>query len=252
MARADRLIRLTQALRRRRFPVTAGLLAEELAVSERTIYRDIASLQGTGVPVRGEAGVGYILEAGFDLPPLMLTEEECEALMLGARFVRQRGDPRLRRVIDDAIAKIEAVLPDQLRQALREASLYAPSFGAMPADTVPIEELRRAMRENRKLSLRYRDPNDKETLRVIWPVLLGYFERTRGLIAWCELRNDFRHFRTDRMLAIEVLDARPPRRRAVLLREWEKAMAACPQRSPQPPEATVPPGAPPRFSGRSE
>ncbi|MCA0406169.1 MAG: YafY family transcriptional regulator [Proteobacteria bacterium] len=224
MARSDRLIALTQALRRHRFPVTAATLAQEMSVSERTIYRDIASLEASGVPVRGEAGVGYVLEAGFDLPPLMLTAEECEALMLGARFVRERGDEGLVRVIDDAMAKIEAVLPDEIRLALRESSLFAPAFGAHPAVTISEEALRRAIRENRKVRLHYRDLSERETNRTIWPVLLGYFERTRGLMAWCELRGDFRHFRTDRMLALEVLDAHPPRRRAVLLKEWERSM----------------------------
>lgn len=227
MARSDRLMTLTQALRRRRHPVTAATLAEETAVSERTIYRDIASLQASGVPIRGEAGIGYVLENGFDLPPLMLTAEECEALMLGARFVRQRGDAALGRVIDDAIAKIEAVLPENLRLSLREASLYAPVFGAMPSEVISVEDLRRAVRDNRKIRLRYRDLSERETTRIVWPVLLGYFERTRGLVAFCEMRNDFRHFRTDRMLELEVLETRPPRRRAVLLKEWEKTRDSC-------------------------
>lgn len=226
MARSDRLIALTQALRRRRHPVTAGTLAEEMRVSERTIYRDIASLQASGAPIRGEAGVGYVLEAGFDLPPLMLTPEECEALMLGARFVRQRGDVSLIRVIDDAIAKIEAVLPENIRLALTESSLYAPVFGAMPQEIISGEDLRRAVRENRKIWLRYRDISERETERVVWPVLMGYFERSRGLVGWCELRGDFRHFRTDRMLELRVLEERPPRRRAILLREWEKVRDA--------------------------
>ena len=222
MARSDRLLTLTQALRRRRHPVTALTLAQEAGVSERTIYRDIASLQASGVPIRGEAGIGYVLEPGFDLPPLMLTPEECEALMLGARFVRERGDAGLVRVIDDAIAKIEAVLPEGLRLALQEASLFAPVFGAPLEDKVPVEELRRAVRENRKIRIRYSDMNQRETERTLWPILLGYFEKTRGLIAWCELRQDFRHFRTDRMLTLTVLDQQPPKRRAVLVREWEK------------------------------
>lgn len=226
MARSDRLLSLTQALRRRRNPVTAATLAEEMRVSERTIYRDIASLQASGVPVRGEAGLGYLLESGFDLPPLMFTPEECEALMLGARFVRQRGDIALKRVIDDAIAKIEAALPANLRLALREASLYAPFFGTMPADAIDTEELRRAVRENRKIRIHYRDLQEQETERVLWPILLGYFERSRGLVAYCELRQDYRHFRTDRILRLDILSERPPRRRAVLLREWERAMEA--------------------------
>lgn len=225
MSRADRLSVLTQSLRRRRTPVTAAALAEETGVSERTIYRDIATLQASGVPVRGEAGFGYVLEAGFDLPPLMLTPEECEALMLGARFVRQRGDAALSRVIDDAIAKIEAVLPEKLRLALSEASLYAPVFGAMPRDVISFEALRAAVRDNRKIRIRYKDLKEQESERVLWPVLIGYFEKTRGLVAWCEMRQDFRHFRTDRMLELAILDERPPKRRAVLQREWERTEA---------------------------
>ena len=151
MARSDRLMRLTQALRRRRHPVTAAWLSEELTVSERTIYRDIVSLQASGVPVRGEAGIGYVLESGFDLPPLMLTAEECEALMLGARFVRERGDTGLVRIIDDAIAKIEAVLPENVKLALREASLFAPVFGDQAEEIIDLETLRHAVRDNRMI-----------------------------------------------------------------------------------------------------
>ncbi|MCZ8183491.1 MAG: YafY family protein [Beijerinckiaceae bacterium] len=225
MARSERLLTLTQALRRRRRPVTAATLAAELQVSERTIYRDVASLQGTGVPIRGEAGIGYILEPGYDLPPLMLTPEEGEALMLGARFVRERGDPELRRIIDDAIAKIEAVLPESTRLSLREAPLYAPFYGTLPVDRISTSQMRRAVRDNRKLRISYRDPNGQETERTVWPVLLGYFERSRVLIGFCELRQDFRTFRTDRIQAIQVLEERPPLRRAILLRQWEKYVA---------------------------
>ncbi|WP_150287236.1 helix-turn-helix transcriptional regulator [Rhabdaerophilum calidifontis] len=223
MARSDRLIQLTQVLRRHRHPVTAAVLAAETAVSERTIYRDIASLQASGVPVRGEAGIGYVLESGFDLPPLMFTAEEIEALMLGARFVRERGDPALKRAIDDAVAKIEAVLPENLRLALNEASFFAPLFGKIAPDSVSSDDLRRALRENRKVRIRYRDLAERETERVVWPVLIGYFQYARGLVGFCELRNDFRHFRTDRMISLDVLDAHPPRRRAVLMREWERS-----------------------------
>lgn len=226
MARSDRLLTLTQALRRRRRPVTAAILAQELAVSERTIYRDIASLQGNGVPIRGEAGIGYILEAGYDLPPLMLTPEEAEALMLGARFVRERGDPELQRIIDDAIAKIEAVLPEATRLSLREAPLYAPTFCTLPADRISSAQLRRALRDNRKLRIDYVDLNGRATTRTVWPVLVSYFERSRVLVAFCELRQDFRTFRTDRIQTIEVLAERPPVRRAVLFRQFEKQMAA--------------------------
>lgn len=221
MARAQRFMQLTQVLRRHRRPVTAAMLAEETGVSERTIYRDIVSLQISGVPVRGEAGIGYVLESGFDLPPLMLTPEECEALMLGLRYVRDRSDPEFQRVIDDTRAKIEAILPANLRDTFNSAPLFAPMFRARMPGRVDEGLLRRALRESRKLKIRYSDAKDEITERVLWPVLLGYFETTRGLVAWCELRNGFRHFRTDRILDLEVLEQRMPRRRAVLMQEWE-------------------------------
>ncbi|MGL5448484.1 MAG: helix-turn-helix transcriptional regulator [Rhabdaerophilum sp.] len=226
MARAERFMQLTQALRRYRRPVTAAMLAEETGVSERTIYRDIVSLQISGVPVRGEAGIGYVLDSGFDLPPLMLTPEECEALMLGLRFARDRSDPEFQRVIDDTRAKIEAILPANLRDSFNSAPLFAPMYRARQPGKVDEGLLRRALRESRKLKIRYQDAKDEITERVLWPVLLGYFETTRGLVAWCELRNGFRHFRTDRILDLEVLEQRMPRRRLVLMQEWE-AMHEC-------------------------
>jgi predicted DNA-binding transcriptional regulator YafY len=226
MARADRLMQLTQALRRHRRPVTAAVLAEETGVSERTIYRDIISLQVSGVPVRGEAGIGYVLESGFDLPPLMFTPEECEALMLGLRFVRDRSDSGLQRVIDDTRAKIEAILPPALKESFNSASLFAPV--CRPREVARIDEgaLRRALREWRKIRIRYRDVKEELTIRVIWPVALGYFETTRGLSAWCEMRQGFRHFRTDRIEELSLLDEKIPRRRALLMRDWEEALEA--------------------------
>lgn len=221
MARADRLMQLTQVLRRYRRPVTAAALAEETRVSERTIYRDIISLQISGVPVRGEAGIGYVLESGFDLPPLMLTPEECEALMLGLRFARDRSDPAFQRVIDDTRAKIEAILPASLRDVFHSAPLFAPMYRAQMRSGIDEGQLRRALRESRKIKIQYRDAKDEMTERVLWPVLMGYFETTRGLIGWCELRQGFRHFRTDRILSLDVLDERMPRRRLVLMKEWE-------------------------------
>ncbi len=223
MARADRLMQLTQALRRHRRPVTAAALAEETGVSERTIYRDIISLQISGVPVRGEAGIGYVLESGFDLPPLMFTPEECEALMLGLRFVRDRSDASLQRVIDDTRAKIEAILPPALKESFNSAPLLR-RFTASARLRALMSLLRRALREWRKIRIRYRDVKEEVTTRVIWPVALGYFETTRGLSAWCEMRQGFRLFRTDRIEELGLLDDKIPRRRALLMRDWEDAM----------------------------
>ncbi len=235
MARADRLMQLTQALRRHRRPVTAAALAEETGVSERTIYRDIISLQISGVPVRGEAGIGYVLESGFDLPPLMFTPEECEALMLGLRFVRDRSDASLQRVIDDTRAKIEAILPPALKESFNSAPLFAPVFRQREVARIDESLLRRALREWRKIRIRYRDVKEEVTTRVIWPVALGYFETTRGLSAWCEMRQGFRLFRTDRIEELGLLDEKIPRRRALLMRDWEEAVKrereACPTSS---------------------
>lgn len=225
MARTDRLLAIVQTLRRRRYPVTAKALAGDLGVSERTLYRDIATLQASGAPIRGEAGVGYVLGQGYDLPPLMFSAEELEALMLGVRFVLRRGDPGLARAAEDAIAKIETVLPAQLRPVLADTALYAPWAAEWEDVLVDEAAIRRAIRSEHKLRLTYRDGAGSPTERLIWPVAMGYRDGFRMVAAWCELRGDFRHFRTDRMVTVEVTDRRFPERRAVLQARWKKTMA---------------------------
>lgn len=221
MSRADRLLRFVQALRRRRRPVTADALAAELHVSVRTIYRDIATLSASRVPIRGEAGVGYVLEQGYDLPPLMFTPDEIEAVLVGMRWLRDRADPSLNRAAEDVLAKIAAVLPEHLRPLLFEGAPIVPALGARPApESIDVAPLRAAIRAGQKATIRYRDGRDAISERVIWPIGIAYFDAARVVLAWCELRRDFRHFRADRIEAATI-GGRYPRRRAELLREWE-------------------------------
>jgi predicted DNA-binding transcriptional regulator YafY len=220
MRRADRLMQLLQILRRHRKPVTGVVIAAELEVSLRTVYRDIASLIGERVPIRGEAGVGYVLGEGFDLPPLMFTVDELEAVMLGLRWVAKRGDQALSRAAADTAAKIGAVLPADLKPFLFESGLVVPPGHAVQPDAVNVASLRHAIREGRKVHIAYRDEGDSATERVVWPIALAYFDATRILVAWCELRKDFRSFRTDRMARAEFLGEKYPGRRKALLKQW--------------------------------
>lgn len=227
MRRAERLLQIIQILRRHRRPVTADAIAVELEVSMRTVYRDIAALQTDRVPIRGEAGIGYVLGDGFDLPPLMFDADEIEAVILGLRWVQRRGDPVLTRAARDVAAKIGAVLPARLRPLLFDASLIVPPSFKPKTDLVDVGELREAIRLGRKLALSYRDEKEALTRRIVWPLALTYFEAARLLVGWCELRNGFRHFRTDRVLAMRVLPAAYPGRRAALLKQWQNELRDC-------------------------
>jgi predicted DNA-binding transcriptional regulator YafY len=220
MRRADRLLRIIQILRRHRRPVKGQMMSEELEVSLRTLYRDIADLITDGVPIRGEAGVGYVLGQGYDLPPLMFNADELEAVMLGLRWVTRRGDKELARAANDTIAKIGAVLPEQMKPLLFEASLMAPPSWNRVEDTVDVSMIRQSIREQRKLDLVYRDENNNETTRTIWPIGISYFDAQRLIIAWCELRIGFRTFRTDRVITCTPAPEKYKERRKVLLKRW--------------------------------
>lgn len=220
MRRSDRLFQIIQILRGARRPVTAAALAEELERDRRTIYRDIADLMASGVPIRGEAGVGYVLEGGYDLPPLMLTIDEVEAAMLGVQWVMQRGDPALARGARDLMAKLEAILPDGMSVALPQSGLLAARCLPMAEDRIDMQPVREAIRRQRKLELRYCDENGLETARTIWPIYLAYFERARLIVGWCELRCAFRHFRTDRIAAMNLVEERFTEPVARLRRRW--------------------------------
>lgn len=222
MSRSERLLDLLQVLRRHRRPVSGRVLAKELAVSIRTLYRDIATLQAQGAPIQGEAGVGYVLQAGFMLPPLMFSEDEIEALVLGSRWVADRADDRLAAAARNALAKIAAVLPADLRRELDTSALLVGPGACIIADTVDLAVIRTAIRSERKLILSYQDKGGDVSRRTIWPFALGFFDRVRVAVAWCELRQDFRHFRTDRMSDLSATDMRYPRRRQALLKEWRE------------------------------
>jgi predicted DNA-binding transcriptional regulator YafY len=205
MRRADRLFQIVLLLGRRR-AVTARELAEQLQVSERTIYRDIADLSLSGVPVAGEAGVGYLMRGGFQLPPLMFDAEELAALALGSRMVQGWSDPELGRAAERALLKIEAVLPLGLKNELDRQALLVPDFHVPPAMVAPLSQLRRAIREAHKVRFDYTRADGAASQRTVRPVGLFFWGEAWTLAAWCELRDDFRTFRLDRMRALESLD----------------------------------------------
>lgn len=227
MRRADRLFQIIQILRRAGGPITAMAIAEELEVSRRSVYRDIADLMAQRVPIRGEAGIGYVLERGYDMPPLMLTPAEVEAAVLGAQWVAERGDPELARAARDLIAKIAAAIPDRL-QPLIDAPVtqVARSRHAEAASRPDVARLRRAIREGHKIRIEYRDKAGSPSERTIRPTLVGYVETVEIIAAWCELRQAFRHFRLDRIGAIDFTGERHGRRPAALRLEWKRVFEA--------------------------
>lgn len=209
MRRADRLFQIVQRLRRRGKVVTAAALADELSVSERTIYRDVADLIASGVPITGEAGVGYRLPRGtFDLPPLMFNEDEIEALVLGARVVESWGDPALARAAADVLAKVEVVLPPALRDRIAGATLFAPNLRERDAVSGRLTTFRAAIRARRKVRLEYLDRGNQPTTRTVWPLGLFYWGLTWTAGSYCELRDGFRNFRLDRITRLDVTDDR--------------------------------------------
>jgi predicted DNA-binding transcriptional regulator YafY len=219
MGRTQRLLTLMDALRRHRRPVTAASLAEELRVSVRTIYRDVQSLIGLGAPIDGEAGLGYMLRGGFFLPPLMFDEDELEALVLGAQLVGRQGDKALAASASNALAKISAAAPKDLRDTIATMGLWAvPSFE--PIDLPVLKPLREAVRREHKVTIGYGDEKGAATERTIWPIALAFYEGKQTVAAWCELRAAFRHFRTDRIRSLLSDGVRYPKRRAVLINEW--------------------------------
>ena len=208
MRRAERLFQIIQILRRSKSIVRACELAEELEVSERTIYRDIAALKAERVPIDGEAGIGYRLGKGYDLPPLMFTQDELEALLIGARIVQTWADPELGRAADDLLAKIRAVLPRDLRPRLDGLQLVSPPSWRKPDVTIDVARVRAWLHQQQKLRLSYQDEKGRQTERDIRPLTLAFYPPVWLLLAWCELRNDFRVFRIDRIIEAEFLQDR--------------------------------------------
>lgn len=223
MSRAARLLELLELLRLRRSPASGEELSAKLGISLRTFYRDIATLQQQGASIQGEPGIGYVLRPGFTLPPLMFSMEELEALVLGSRWVVQRGDPHLAAAAENALEKIRAVLPRELREAIEEATLTVPPQAPVEQNLVELSVIRAAIRKEHKLRIEYRAGDGSLTSRTIWPLLIGFFERVHLLVGWCESRKDFRSFRVDRIVALESLGEPYAERRVTLVRSWRKA-----------------------------
>ncbi len=207
MRRADRLFRLVQLLRLRR-SATGQQLADELGVSLRTVYRDIRDLEYSGVPIRGEAGVGYRLDRGFELPPLTFSEAELESLVLGARMVATWADPELADAVRSAMTKVEAVLPEGLRRVVLDSALFAPDFPRTQEMSRDVDLMRRAIGERRLLAFAYTRADGDRSERNVRPLGLYFWGSKWTLAAWCELRGDYRSFRPDRMREVTVLDRR--------------------------------------------
>ena len=203
MRRADRLFQIVQHLRLRRTRTTARELARKLEVSERTIYRDVQDLGRSGVPIEGEAGVGYILR-GFDVPPLMFTREEIEALVVGARMVEAWTTEQLSAAARQALQKIEAALPERLRSELAKPQIYAVDFRARPDVRASLDTIRGAIAESRRIEFDYQKEDSATSRRAVQPLGLYFWGNVWTLAAWCELRNDFRNFRLDRMSLLET------------------------------------------------
>ena len=228
MSRSQRLLDLIQVLRRHRRPVAGAVLAAEVGVSLRTLYRDIETLKAQGAHIDGEAGVGYVLRPGFMLPPLMFSEDEIEALVLGSRWVSERADGPLGAAARNALAKIGAVLPHDLRDSLDASSLLIGPGDPISAGDAELASIRDAIRVERKLQIAYSDGKGSSSRRTIWPFALAFFDRVRVVAAWCELRNGYRHFRTDRITSLKATTSRYPRRRTVLLKAW-RALEGVPE-----------------------
>ncbi len=199
MRRADRLFQIVQLLRGGRL-VTAKMLADKLEVSERTIYRDIVDLQGSGVPVEGEAGVGYLMRDGYELPPLMFTRDEIASLVAGARMVRAWGGLSMARAAEEALVKIGAVLPDAKKPTVDATAIFAPSFEFAEEQRATLDVLDKAIDQSHKLTMDYTDAKGDATRRTVRPLGLYFWGKVWTLLAWCELRDDFRGFRVDRIV----------------------------------------------------
>jgi predicted DNA-binding transcriptional regulator YafY len=225
MRRADRLFHIIQLIRGRRL-TTAAYLAERLEVSERTIYRDVADLQLQGVPIDGAAGVGYRLGAGFDLPPMMFTQDEAKSLVASVRMAQVWLDPALATSAQDALGKIMSVLPVEARVAAEALAVYAPSGGLPQSTQRTLQTLREAVQERHKVFLNYRDLTENPSERTVRPLGCFYWGKVWTLAAWCEQREDFRTFRVDRVTYVRRLDEKfrdePGRTLADLSRLTEK------------------------------
>lgn len=219
MTRTERLLELLQTLRRHRHPVTGAALAADLGISARTLYRDIATLRAQGARIEGEPGVGYLLRPGYLLPPLMFSQGELEALTLGCRWVAGRNDAVLALEARNALAKVAAAIPDSLRDGMSHAPMLVGPSG-MVVEGRKLTEIRLAIRAEAKLRIGYTNLDGESSERTVWPFALSFFDQVRIMVAWCELRQAYRSFRTDRIVELVTTDVRYPQRRQRMLQEW--------------------------------
>ncbi|HSU05553.1 MAG TPA: YafY family protein [Acetobacteraceae bacterium] len=206
MRRADRLFDIIQVLRLARTPLTAAAIAAELEVTPRTVYRDIAALQGSRVPIEGAAGLGYVLRRGYELPPLMFTDEEVEAIALAVRLLPRTGDPALIAAARSVLTKLAAAMPDALRDRMASPAFHVSLRGVPAPPAVDLSEIRSAIREARKIRIEYVDGNGTASHRTIRPIAMEYYVAATLVCAWCELRDDYRHFRADRIVSAQALN----------------------------------------------
>jgi predicted DNA-binding transcriptional regulator YafY len=222
MRRSDRLFDIIQHLRTATGPVTAAALAAALEVTPRTVYRDIATLQARRVPIDGAAGIGYVLRKSFDLPPLMFTADEVEAIAIGARLVRRLRDAKLQEAADSVFSKVTVVLPEALRRQLVSTPFFVSPGDTVEPRGVDLADMRAAIRDSRKLYISYADERGRRTNRTIWPIAMAYYVDVTLVGAWCELRNGYRNFRVERIQASKVLDELFDQDNGRLFREWSE------------------------------
>jgi predicted DNA-binding transcriptional regulator YafY len=223
MRRTERLFQIIQILRSTQSPITGRKLADELEISLSTLYRDMAELHAQRIPITGEAGVGYVLDDGYDMPPLMLTADELEAAALGAAWVVSEADPSLARAARDLVAKLSTAIPKELRPVVLDASSKPIQTRVRVSERFDSALLRHAIRERYRLQLIYKDRDGSTTERIVWPLLIAYLDRTRYLVGWCETKEDYRHFKTERIQELKVLGEKYSGRRVALLKGWEEA-----------------------------
>ena len=233
MNKTERLFALIDAFRRHRRAVTAAVLAEEMDVSLRTIYRDVQTLIGLGAPIDGEAGTGYLLRPGFFLPPLMFNPTELEALRLGASWVERQADADLARAASNAIAKIAMATPDDLRDQINSIGLYAWPQANAPTRLPVLPIIREALRKEEKVFLVYLGPDGARTERTVWPLVIAFYHQP-SLGAWCELRQSYRTFRVDRIASAAATGTPLPERRTALFKAYLEHIFARPPSSGEP------------------
>lgn len=221
MSRIDRLLNLLQILRSYRYPVSGQNLAARLNISIRTLYRDIATLQAQGAEIDGAPGVGYVLQSGFFIPPLMFSQTEIESLMLGIRWVSTFGDQSLSSAAESALSKIREVLPAPVRDGMGAVPLRVGPLASGRMQAEDLSSLRDAIRRERKVRIVYVSKGGQRSHRTLWPFAIGYFDKGRILVGWCETRKDFRHFRTEGITEVVVSDERYSGRRGSLFRAWQ-------------------------------